>query len=150
MMGLLIALQAIQVAILWLHDWVPLGRLNDVAAVRRQDGVARLIRVTLIQSVPFTIGLVASFMYLETRHPAWVWTWLWVSYALLFAGELRAWWWPYLVRAEPERAARYRRLFGATAAFLPERNGISPNILHTVLHAATAATLAVLALHSLR
>jgi hypothetical protein len=150
MIEVLIALQAIQVAILWLHDWVPLGRLNDVAAVRRQDGVARLIRVTLIQSVPFTIGLAASVVYLATRHPAWVWTWLWVSYALLFAGELRAWWWPYLIRAEPERAARYRRLFGATAAFLPERNGISPNILHTVLHAATAATLVLLVMHSLR
>ena len=121
-----------------------------MAAVRRQDGVPRLIRVTLIQCVPFTIGLVASVAYLYTRHPAWVWTWLWVSYALLFAGELRAWWWPYLIRAEPERAARYRRLFGATAAFLPERNGISPNTLHTILHAATAATLAALALRSLR
>jgi hypothetical protein len=150
MLELLIALQAVQLAILWLHDWIPLGRLNDVAAVRRQDGVPRLIRVTLIQCVPFTIGLVASIAYLYTGHPAWVWTWLWISYAMLFAGELRAWWWPYLIRAEPERAARYRRLFGATAAFLPERNGISPNTLHTVLHAATAATLAVLALRSLR
>lgn len=144
------ALQAIQVAFLWLHDWVPLGRLNDVGAVRRQDGVPRLIRVTLIQSIPFTIGLAASIAYLATGHPAWVWLWLWVSYALLFVGELRAWWWPYLVRAEPDRAARYHRLFGATAAFLPERNGIAPNTLHTLLHAATAATLVVLFLHGLR
>jgi len=32
----LLGLQAFQVAFLWLHDWLPLGRLNDVAAVRRQ------------------------------------------------------------------------------------------------------------------
>lgn len=31
---LLLALQALQVAFLWLHDWIPLGRLNDVAAAR--------------------------------------------------------------------------------------------------------------------
>jgi hypothetical protein len=55
---LLVALQAFQVAFLWIHDWVPLGRLNDVAAVRKQDSLERLIRITLIQSVPFTVGLV--------------------------------------------------------------------------------------------
>jgi hypothetical protein len=33
----LVALQVLQVLFLWLHDWIPLGRLNDVAAVRSQD-----------------------------------------------------------------------------------------------------------------
>jgi hypothetical protein len=143
-MTLLVALQALQVAILWLHDWVPLAPLNDVAAVRRADSTARLIRVTVIQSLPFTLGLVFSL----TAHrpwPGWLWYWLWISYALLFVGELRAWWAPYLLRPEPERAARYEAMFGATHAFLPKRNGIVPNTLHCVLHAATAATLVVLA-----
>jgi hypothetical protein len=67
---------------------------------------------------------------------------------MLFAGELRAWWWPYLIRPEPDRAARYRGMFGKTSAFLPERNGIVPNTLHVALHAATAATLILLALRS--
>jgi hypothetical protein len=53
-------LQAFHVAFLWLHDWIPLGRLNDVAEVRRQDPLPRLIRVTLIQSVPYTIGFLFS------------------------------------------------------------------------------------------
>ena len=110
------------------------------------DPRARLVRVTLVQSVPFTIGLAATVAYARTGHPHWVWGWLWVSYLLLFAGELRAWWWPYLVRAEPTRAARYRAMFGRTAAFLPERHGIVPNTLHCVLHAATAATLVVVVL----
>ena len=145
MLAVLIFLQAIQVAILWLHDWVPLGRLNDVAKVQAQDRRVRLVRVTLIQSLPFTIGLVASITYAQTEHPSWVWSWLWISYALLFAGELRAWWWPYLIRPDPVRAARYRAMFGHTAAFLPEHNGIVPNALHTILHAVTAVTLIVLA-----
>ena len=48
----LIVLQGFQVLSLWLHDWVPLGRLNDVKAVRSQDTAFRLVVVTLIQSVP--------------------------------------------------------------------------------------------------
>ena len=144
-LDLLIALQGVQVLILWLHDWLPLGTLNDVERVQAQDTRARLVRVTLVQSVPFTLGLAFSLFYRWTGHPAWLWSWLWVSYLLLFAGELRAWWWPYLVRAEPERAARYQRMFRGTHAFLPARNGVQPNTLHCMLHAATACTLLLLA-----
>jgi len=146
---LLIALQAVQVAILWLHDWVPLGRLNDVARVQAQDTRARLIRVTLIQSVPFTIGLALSISYRQVHQPVWTPYWLWVSYLFLFTGELRAWWAPYLLRPEPERAARYQKMFGGTHTFLRVRNGIAPNTLHCVLHAATACTLVTLALLTL-
>jgi hypothetical protein len=55
-----IVLQLFQVLFLWLHDWIPLGRLNDVTAVRSQDTSLHLVVVTLIQSVPFTIGLLFS------------------------------------------------------------------------------------------
>jgi len=129
---------------LWLHDWLPLGTLNDVGRVQAEDSRARLIRVTLLQSVPFTLGLVFSISYRQIGHPSWIWIWLWVSYLLLFAGELRAWWAPYLFRPEPERAARYKKMFEGTHAFLPVHNGIVPNTLHCVLHAATAATLLTL------
>jgi hypothetical protein len=66
---ILLALQACQVLFLWFHDWIPLGRLNDVAAVRRQDPLGRLVLVTLIQSVPFTIGLVYSARYFGQPYP---------------------------------------------------------------------------------
>ncbi len=101
--------------------------------------------MTLIQSVPFTLGLIFSISFLQTHHPVWLWNWLWVSYLLLFVGELRAWWLPYLIRPEPERAARYDKMFGGTHTCLPLHNGIAPNTLHCVLHAATACTLLVLA-----
>ena len=137
----LIGLQAVQVAILWTHDLVPLGPLNDPAAVRAVDTSGRLVGVTLVQSVPFTIGLAGSLAAWGRAWPGWLPAWLWISYALLFVGELKAWWWPYFVRSEPERAARYRALFGRTHAFLPERNGITPNTMHVVLHGCTALTL---------
>jgi hypothetical protein len=146
-MALLIILQGFHVAFLWLHDWLPLGRLNDVAAVRRQDSAARLVVVTLVQSLPFTIGFVFSIRdwRLFGHFPDWLWYWLWISYVALFVGELTAWWVPYVVRAAPERVARYRVMFGNTHAFLPERNGITPNTLHCLLHLATVGMLVALA-----
>jgi hypothetical protein len=106
----LICLQTIQVAILWFHDWLPIGNLTDIPAVQAHDTRSRLIRVTLVQSVPFTIGLFASVAYARTSHPTWLNSWLWISYGMLFAGELRAWW-PYLVRPKhgPCHSARIDR-----------------------------------------
>jgi hypothetical protein len=140
----LIGLQLFQVLFLWLHDWIPLGRLNDVQAVRDEDSLGKLVVVTVVQSVPWTIGFIFSAWYFS--FPRWLDVWLWITYGLLFIGEIRAWWIPYLVRPEPERAKRYRKMFGKTHAFLPQRNGMVPNTAHVLLHAATATTLVILLL----
>ncbi|MBV8207424.1 MAG: hypothetical protein JO041_11580 [Acidobacteria bacterium] len=142
MLTALLLMQLFHVLFLGLHDWVPLGRLNDVAAVRAENPMSKLIAGTLISTVPFVIGLAASLYY--KTFPGWLHWWLWVSYALLFLGELQAWWIPYLVRPEPLRASRYAAMFGRTHAFLRTRNGIRPNTLHVALHAATALTLVLL------
>jgi hypothetical protein len=92
----------------------------------------------------FAIGLAASAIYLGRAYPTWLFWWLWISYGLLFVGELRAWWIPYLFHAEPERAAQYQVMFGATHTFLPQRNGTRVNTLHVILHSATLTTLVVL------
>ena len=138
-----VALQAVQVAILWTHDWLPLGRLNDVRAVRAADTTSRLVRITLLQSLPFTLLLAWSAARLG--HP---WHWLLASllaaHAVLFAGELKAWWIPYAVGTDAARMQRTRAMFADTHAFLPERHGIRPNTLHTLLHAATLGTLVAL------
>jgi hypothetical protein len=65
----LLALQVFQVLFLWVHDWIPLGRLNDVAAVRSQDTRRRLVTVMLIQSVLWTIGLCFSLLYFRRPYP---------------------------------------------------------------------------------
>jgi len=67
---ILIAFQFFQVLFLWLHDWIPLGRLNDVSAVRSQDTMMCLVVVTLIQNVPFTIGLLFSVLRSGTKGRA--------------------------------------------------------------------------------
>jgi len=141
---ILLALRLFQVLFLWLHDWIPLGSLNDVAAVRSLDTTRRLVTVTLIQSVPFTLGLLFCLRNFGLPYPHWLYMWLWISYGALFVGQIRAWWIPYLLRAEPERAARYQVMFGKTHTFRPVRHGLVPNTAHILLHLATLATLLVL------
>lgn len=145
----LLPLQLFQVLFLWIHDWVPLGRLNDVTAVRNQDSFGRLLVVTLVQSVPWTFGLAGSVWYLGRPYPRWLDLWRWITYGLLFIGQIRAWWIPYLFKPEPKRAERYRQMFGNTHSFLLKKNGIVPNTAHFLLHVATAATLVMLFLRTL-
>lgn len=142
----LFALQCFHVLFLALHDWIPLGSLNDIKAVRAANQFHKLVAGTLISLAPFAIGLAGSAIYFGRAYPAWLLSWLWISYGLLFIGELTAWWIPYLFRPEAERAARYQVMFGSTHAFLAERNGIRPNTLHVILHIMTLATLVVLLL----
>jgi hypothetical protein len=141
--GALLALQCFHVLFLALHDWISMGTFNDVNAVRMTYPVRKLIAGTVVSVTPFAIGLGASAIHFGRTYPAWLFWWLWISYGLLFVGELKAWWIPFLFHPEQERA-RYQAMFGATHAFLPERNGIRPNTLHVVLHILTLTTLVVL------
>jgi hypothetical protein len=144
--SILVALQTFQVLFLALHDWIPMGRLNDVLAVRREIPFWNLSIATVIQTAFFAVGLFFSISFFGRTYPMWLNYWLWISYAMLFIGEIEAWWIPYLVKPYPKRAGRYQKMFGSTHSFLPEHNGIVPNTAHVLLHLATAATLLVLML----
>jgi len=117
-----------------LHDWLPLGRLNNLAGIRAVDTTRRLVVVTVLSTLPFAIGLAASVYYAMTGFPMWVMVWLWISYGTGAYGMLRAWWIPYLLIRDPVRAARYQQRFANTHAFLPARNGIRPDTLHVCFH----------------
>jgi hypothetical protein len=117
------------------HDWIPLGKLNNLAGIRAVDSTRRLLVVTVLSTLPFAIGLAASVYYAATGFPMWLMWWLWISYGLGLYGMLRAWWVPYLLVADPVRAARYQERFAHTHAFLPLRNGIRPDTLHVCFHA---------------
>ena len=141
-----LALQAFQVTFLFLHDWVPLGRFTNLAAVRAADPFQKRLWTTLLIGVPFAIGLAFSIIHADDFvFPFWLSTYLWVSYGLLLAGEIRAWWVPYLVWSDPDRTVRYRQRFAGTYRFLKDRAGIAPDTLHVILHTATLATLVLLA-----
>jgi hypothetical protein len=140
----LIGLQCFVVLFIALHNWIPLGNLNDVKGAHAAFPGSKLLITTLINFIPFSFGFVASAIYFGRTYPNWLMWWLWITYLLAVYGSLKAWWIPYLFRADPELAARYRVMYGATHAFVPERNGIRPNTLHVIFDVATIAVLTVL------
>jgi len=140
----LLALQGFVVVFLLFHDWVPLGRLNNVAAVKSEDSRLRTIFVTLLPAVPAAICLYYSARYFGRAYPDWLEMWFWITYGVFLAGMLRAWWIPYLFVPDKERAERYQILFAGTHSFLPRRNGIIPDTLHVSFHLVTVATMVML------
>jgi hypothetical protein len=146
MLTLLLALQAFHVLFLLLHDWIPLGSLNNIAAVRAANSSSKLLLDTSISTSFFLFGFVFSVLHRNGPYPHWLLWYLLISYLFLFYGELTAWWIPYFGAPQPERAARYQTMFAGTHAFLPPRNGIPLNTLHTVLHVFTLATVIVIGL----
>jgi hypothetical protein len=149
-MGTLLALQCFDVVFLALHDWIPLGPLNDLTGVRAANPGSKLLVTTLVSFAPYAVGLAGSIVYFGHMYPGWLFWWLWISYALLFAGQMKAWWVPYLLRPDPGRAARYKVMFGTTHSFLPERNGMRVDTLHLVFHVATIGLLIALGVVSVQ
>jgi hypothetical protein len=135
---------------LWTHDWIPLGPLNNVAAGRSQDTTRRLALVTPIQSLQFTVGLLFSLLNFARPYPNWLYNWLWISFGVLFVGQIRAWWIPYLFEWSRSGPIVIGIIFGNTHSFLPLHNGVVPNTAHVLLHLSTAATLAILLLARMR
>jgi hypothetical protein len=144
-MSALIVLQCFVVLFVALHNWIPLGSLNGVKAVRSVFPTGKLLVTTFINFIPVAIGLAASVFYFGRGFPDWLLWFLWITYGLACYGSLKAWWIPYLFRPDPKRAARDRVMYRATHAFLPERNGIRPNTLHVIFDVVTVAILIVLA-----
>jgi hypothetical protein len=141
----LIALQCFVVLFTGLHNWIPLGSLNDVKGAKAAFPGSKLLTTTLTNVIPFSIGLAGCVVYFGRHYPEWLLWWLWISYALVCAGSLKAWWIPYLLRPDPVLAARYQVMYGTTHAFLPPRNGIAPNTLHVIFDIVTIAVLIALA-----
>jgi hypothetical protein len=139
-----LTLQTIVVLFLLFHDWVPLGRLNNLTAIRGQDSVVRSVLVTLLPGAPAALALFFCAKYFGEPYPDWLEMLLWITYGLLVIGLLRAWWIPYLFGTDPARAARYQIIFADTHSFLPKRNGMAPDTLHTCFHIAAVATMVVL------
>jgi hypothetical protein len=141
---LFVALQGFQLAFLLLHDWVPLGRLNDVSAVRRTTTPLQRVVGLLVPGIPVLIAFILSLKFFGSAYPGWMTWWLRATYGFLLLGELEAWWIPYAFGTSAERVARYQAMFGQTHSFLPPRHGIVVNTLHIVLHASTVATVIIL------
>jgi len=147
--GALLGCQFLVVLFIALHDWIPLGKLSNLAGIRSVDTTGRLLYVTTLSTLPFAIGLAASLHFAPTGFPMWLMWWLWISYGMALYGILKAWWVPYLLAADPVRAARYQERFAHTHSFLPVRNGIRPDTLHVCFHVVVVVLLVLLGVLSL-
>jgi hypothetical protein len=141
----LLALQCFVVLFVALHNWIPLGVLNNVRGVRIAFPTGKLLMTTLLNLTPFAIGLAATVFYFDKAYPGWVFWWLWITYGLACYGSFRAWWMPYLFRRDPALVARYQTMYAGTHSFLPVHNGIRPDTLHVLFDIVTIAILIDLA-----
>ena len=142
----ILSLQAFILVFLLVHDWLPLGRLNNNAAKRTEDSLLHLAFNTLLAAVPAGIGLFYCAHSFGRPYPHWLTMFLWIMYGLFLYGMLKAWWIPYLFIPDAQRATRYQTIFADTHAFLPMRNGIVPDTLHVSLHMATVLLMVLLLL----
>lgn len=143
-----LACQFVVVLFIALHDWIPLGNLNNLRGIRAADTARKRVLVTALSTLPFGIAFAASTYYAKSGFPGWLMWLLWLSYGIALYGMLRTWWIPYLLVKDPERVERYQVRFAQTHAFLPVRNGIRPDTLHVSFHAVFATTLVLLAILS--
>ena len=140
--------QFVVVLFIALHDWIPLGKLNNLQGIRAADRTPRLFFVTTLSALPFAVAFVASAYYANAHFPGWLRWLLWLSYGTGLYGMLRTWWIPYLFVKDPVRAARYQVRFGQTHAFLAPRNGIRPDTLHVGFHVVFVAAFVLLCILS--
>jgi hypothetical protein len=143
-----LACQSYVVLFIAVHDWIPLGKLNNLAGIRAVDSQLKRLWTTAVSALPFALGLAGSIYYAGGRLPDWLLYVLWISYVAGVYGMLRAWWVPYLFVADPVRVARYEVRFAHTHAFLPVRNGIRPDTLHVTFHVVLLATVFLLGIVS--
>jgi hypothetical protein len=139
-------LQGLMLAFLLVHDWVPLGRLNDIAGVRSQTPIRRNLLNTAVNSIPVALAVGLTVRYVGHPHPVAVGAYLVVLYLLFLIGEYRAWWHPYWFGTTPQMVRRYQAMFGNTHTFLPRRHGFAPNTAHVALHLATLVTFVLVVL----
>jgi hypothetical protein len=65
------------VVFLVFHDWVPLGKLNNVAGLRAVDTTNRLAFTTAVSTMPFAAVLVVSILFASVEYPNWLLWWSW-------------------------------------------------------------------------
>jgi hypothetical protein len=68
----LLGLQCFVVLFVALHNWIPLGKLNNVKGVRTEFPGGKLLMTTLINFTPYAFGLAASAIYFERTFPGWL------------------------------------------------------------------------------
>jgi hypothetical protein len=131
---LLIVVTAAYLIVMLVHDWVPLGPLNDLPRQREQPLRMRLL-VEAGNVLPVAAILVLAAVFPTGRLPLGASIYL-AAYIVIFAVlAWLSWYRPYLFGSTPEREQAAAHEFGRTTQVLPRRGTrIRPNLMHVILH----------------
>ena len=140
------------------HDLVPLGRWNNLAATNPavtnptvtnpHRPLPTRIAFTLLNSLTGLIPTWLAFRSLHTTGLTPARRIILIVLAILLLGELTSWWipWAFNIRLSASRRQHLALTSAGTYSLVPERHGIRPNALHTVIHLLTLLALAELLL----
>jgi hypothetical protein len=124
-----------------LHDTIPLGRWNNLGHFKREIPLQRRVRGSVMNSVTalaavglFWLGWMRGGELAGDFRMA-----LLIMMGVMVYMEFGAWWRPYLFGATPAIVEKLRPNWEGTYAFLPVKNGIRPNAMHSIMHASTLA-----------
>ena len=124
--------QTILWVILAIHDWLPLGRLNDVTALRKQQSLFATLCATVINlgACTWALWLTLPVGKLGVSLPLDVV----LIYLFMTVGTLLAWWKPYFFGSSAEMKQKMQPYVN-THHVLPARgDNIRPNTLHLIVH----------------
>jgi hypothetical protein len=149
--SLFLSLLAFHFLFLSLHDWIPLGRLNDLPALRSQRSFTARIIASLLMGAFSGLALYLNWTQSPLpSHSTRLYTL--ILYVIFTAGLIRAWWLPYCfgVGLSDKFIAEYKVMFSNTYSFLPVRNGITVNALHILFHVTAVLALVLAAIRLFR
>lgn len=144
---LFIALLVWHVLFLSLHDWIPLGRLTDLPALRSQRSLKARILASLMMGAISGYALYLNWVHSPSPSRG-ILLFTLILYSFFLLGAIRAWWLPYLfgIGASEKLVDEYQVMFGNTYTWLPERHGITVNAIHIVWHLTAVLTVVLAAI----
>jgi hypothetical protein len=139
------------VLFLSLHDWIPLGRLTDLPALRSQRSRKERILASLLMGAISGLALYLNWAHSPSPSRG-ILLFTLILYLFFLAGAIQAWWLPYLfgIGASEKLISEYQVMFGNTCTWLPIRNGITVNAIHIVWHVTALLTVVLAAIRYIR
>jgi hypothetical protein len=144
MLTIFAILQAILLAFMLFHDWLPLKPFNDIVTLKKTDGDFSRALSSAVNGLTVAIPLMITLAY-RNRFvlPLSISLTIFFFYLLLTIGTLVNWWIPYLFGSSKKHKQQFNK-FKNTHHFLPARKDhVIPNTLHVILHLQVWACLAI-------
>ena len=135
MIPFFIIVQCVLLFFMLFHDWISVSPLNDVATLKKRDGVSGMLRSSAINGFTVLVPLIVTLMYVRSAYtPLFALIILVIFYSTVTLGTILSWWVPYFLGSSKKHKQAFSK-FKNTHHFLPARGtNVIPNTLHVILH----------------